>query len=170
MTEFNKNRILNGEYPYDVLRNIAINNGNYPTQIAKEIGRGGREEANRLCSKLHERKMLSKQKDGNSTIYTIKGEGWTSLVEEIWNLDQTPEELEKALKEYVINYLIGEEKSTVQKMLYSDLHTVIISRVEYNDSETSEWLENFARKLQSNKEKDTGILTDYWRNALNEEQ
>ena len=88
----------NGEYPYDVLRNIAIKNGNYPTQIAKEIGRGGREEANRLCSKLHERKMLSKQKDGNSTVYTIKGEGWTSLVEEIWNQDQTPEELEKHWK------------------------------------------------------------------------
>ena len=76
----------------------------------------------------------------------------------------------KALEEYVINYLIGEEKSTVQKMLYSDLYTAIISQAEYKDLETPEWLENFAKKLQSSKEKDTGILTDYWSNALDEEQ
>lgn len=133
--KFTKSRILNGEYSYKALRNIVSNDGgNYPTQLARDLEKGGREEAQRFCSKLQDMGVLVQGKSTNAQYYVVSSEGLSDLFCDVWNVspDLPPEKFPEFLHRYV--YLYDKGDSSIRKMLREDFAEAAVSYRRQNES------------------------------------
>lgn len=138
--KFPYTRLIESNYVYKVLRQIQMKEeGNYATQIAEEIGKGGREEATRVCSRLQEEEFIKKGKRSRAQYYKINEEGlWKNfqkivdlnshdeLKEITEGLSELPETEKKEEKEkelllnYVNTYFTRKDESTLTQMLIRD--------------------------------------------------
>lgn len=98
--KFSDSRIKNSEYVYQALQNIYTKeNGNYATQLAEDLGRGGREEATRLITSLENKNIVKKGTRTNAQYYVIDYSGLTTLFFSAWSdLDLSDEALSSALQ------------------------------------------------------------------------
>lgn len=139
-TKYSFKRLMDNKYVYELLREIATKEeGNYSTQIAKELGKGGREEATRVCRRLEEIGLVKKGKRTKAQYYKLDEQGLVNTfrklvddksIEEIKDvqrkvmqradLEKDEEKENLLIQKHANKYLKMKEESSVRAMLIQD--------------------------------------------------
>jgi hypothetical protein len=139
-TKYSFKRLMDNKYVYKVLREIATKEeGNYSTQIAKELGKGGREEATRVCRRLEEIGLVKKGKRTKAQYYELDKDGLVETfrrlienksVDEIEDvqkevmqradLERNEEKENLLVQKHATKYLEMKEESSIRAMLIQD--------------------------------------------------